>query len=57
METLVLRYVDETLYLPGNLHFFKIHVNRFVDQDDSPGATVISKCMLWVRGLVPVSEF
>ena len=57
METLVLSYVNETLYLPGNLHFFKIHVNHFVDRDDSPGATVISKCMLWVRGLVPVSEF
>ena len=22
--------------------------------DDSPGANVISKCMLWVRGLVPL---
>ena len=37
--------------------FFKIHVNHFMAQDDSTGANVISKCMLWVRGLVPFSEF
>ena len=36
----------------GNLPFFKIHVNRFMAQDNSPCANVISKCMLWVRGLV-----
>ena len=53
----LLIYVNETIYLPGNLPSFKIHVNRFVAQDDSPCANVISKCMLWVRGLVPVSEF
>ena len=46
--------VNEMIYLPGNLPFFKIHVNRFVAQDDSPGASVISKRMLWVRGLVPL---
>ena len=45
------------LRLLGNLLFFKIHVNRFMAQDDSPGANVISKRMLWVRGLVPFSEF
>ena len=50
-------YVNETTYLLGNLPFFKIHVNRFTAQDDSLCANVISKCMLWVRGLVPVSEF
>ena len=38
--------------LLGNLPFFKIHVNRFMAQDNSPCANVISKCMLWVRGLV-----
>ena len=43
------------LYLLGNLPFFKIHVNHFMAQDNSPCANVISKCMLWVRGLVPVS--
>ena len=53
----LLIYVNETIYLLGNLPFFKIHVNRFMAQDDSPGANVISKCMLWVRGLVPFSEF
>ena len=30
------------LYLLGNLPFFKIHVNHFMDQDDSPAANVIS---------------
>ena len=45
------------LYLLGNLPFFKIHVNQFMAQDNSPCANVISKRMLWVRGLVPASEF
>ena len=45
------------LYLLGNLPFFKIHVNRFMAWDDSPYANVISKCTLWVRCLVPFSEF
>ena len=40
-----------------NLSFFKINVNRFIAQDDSPCAKVNSKFMLWVRGLVSVSEF
>ena len=53
----LLIYVNETIYLYGNLHFFKIPVNPFMDLDDSPGANVISKCILWVRGLVPFSEF
>ena len=38
--------------LLGNLPFFKIHVNHFMAWDNSPCANVISKCMLWVRGLV-----
>ena len=45
------------LYLLGNLPFFKIHANHFMAQDNSPSANVISKCMLWMRGLVLVSEF
>ena len=49
----LLIYVNETIYLLGNLPFFKIHVNHLMAQDDSSGANVISKCMLWVRGLVP----
>ena len=44
------------LYLLGNLPFFKIHVNHFVTWDNSPGVKVISKCMLWVRGLVLFSS-
>ena len=50
----LLIYVNETIYLLGNLPFLKIHVNHFMVWDDSPGANVISKCMLWVRGLVPL---
>ena len=38
----LLIYVNETIYLYGNLPFFKIHANRFMAQDDSPGA------ILWV---------
>ena len=56
----LLIYVDETIYLLGNLSFFKIHVNVsscFMAWNDSTCASVISKCMLWVRGLVPVCEF
>ena len=45
------------LSLLGNVPSFKIHVSRFMAQDNSPCANVISKCMLWVKGLVPVSEF
>ena len=45
------------LYLLGNLPFFKIHANHFMAWDSSPCANVISECMLWVRGLGPVSEF
>ena len=42
------------MYLLGNLPFFKIHVTGFMAWDYLPGANVISKCMLWVRGLVPL---
>ena len=52
----LLSYVNETITLLGNLLFFKIHINRFMAWDNSLCANVISKCMLWVRGLVPVSE-
>ena len=51
---ILLIYVNETMYLLGNLPFFKIHVNRFMAWDGSPCANVISKCMLWVRALVPL---
>ena len=45
----LLIYVNETIYLYGNLPFFKIQVNRFMARDDPPGANIISKCMLWLR--------
>ena len=54
---ILLNYINETMSLPGNMPFFKIHVNRFMARDNSPCANVISKCMLWVKGLGPVSEF
>ena len=53
----LLIYAIEIIYFYGNLPFFKIHISRFMARDDSPGSNVISKCMLWVRGLVPFSEF
>ena len=34
----LLIYVNETIYLLRNLPFFKIHVNCFMAQDDSPGS-------------------
>ena len=45
------------IYLIGNLPFFKIHVNCFMAQDDLSCANAVSKCMLWVRGLVQLSQF
>ena len=42
--------VNETVYLFGNLPFFKIHVHHFVAGDDSPGANVVS---MHVVGEVP----
>ena len=53
----LLSYVNETINLLGNLPFFKIHVHCFMARDNSPCANVIPECMVWVRGLVPVSEF
>ena len=52
--TVLLIYVNETIYLFGNLPFFKIYVNHFMARDNSPCANVISKCMWWVRDLMPV---
>ena len=53
----LLSYVNDAMYLPGNLPFFKIYVNHFMAEENSPCANVISKCMLWVRGLGTLSEF
>ena len=38
----LLNCVNETMYLLGNLHFFKILVSCFMAQDDSTCANVIS---------------
>ena len=40
-------------YLYGDLPFFKIQVNPFMAQDEPFGAKIITKYILWVRGLVP----
>ena len=56
LRNVLLSYVNETVYLLENLPFFKIHVNCFMAQDNSPCASAISKCRLWVKGLVPLSE-
>ena len=53
----LLSYVNETMYLLWYLPFFNIHVNCFMARDDSSCVNAISKCMLWVQGLVPLSEF
>ena len=53
----ILRYCSPNLckrnYLHGNLSFYKIQVNRFMAWDESSGAKIITKCSLWMRGLVP----
>ena len=51
----LLIYVNETIYLLGNLLFFKIHVNHFMAQMTHL-LPMLSQCMLWVRGPVPFSE-
>ena len=53
----LLIYVNETIYLYGNLPFYKIQVSHFMAWDDSHGAKIIPKYILWVRGLVPFFEF
>ena len=54
LANVLLSYVNETMSLLGNLPFFKIHVNHFMAWDNSPCASVISKCMLWMRSLIPL---
>ena len=46
MEMFFLSYVNETMYLLGNLPFFRIQVNCLITQDDSHFANIISKYML-----------
>ena len=45
-------YVNETICIVF-CPFYKIQVNRFMAQDDSSGAKIIPKYILWMRGLVP----
>ena len=56
-QYVILRYCFPNLskrnYLYGNLSFYKIQVNHFMAQDESFGAKIIPKCILWARGLVP----
>ena len=53
-KIVLLIYVNESIYLLGNLSFYRIHVNHVMARDDSPSANVISEWMLWVGGLVPL---
>ena len=39
----LLIYVNETIYLLGNLPFFMIHVNHFMAWDDSPCSNVVGE--------------
>ena len=44
----LLIYLNKTMYLLGNLLFFKTHVNHFIARGDPSCANVISKWMLQV---------
>ena len=54
-QYVIFRYCSPNLckwnYLYGNLPFYKIQVNHLMAQNDSSGAKIIPKCILWVRGL------
>ena len=45
-------YVNKTICMII-FPFYKIQVNRFMAWDESSGAKIITKCNLWMRGLVP----
>ena len=53
----ILRYCSPNLckrnYLYGDLPLYKIQVNCFMAWDESSGAEIIPKYILWVKGLVP----
>ena len=57
----ILRHCSPNLckrnYLYDNLTFYKIQVNHFVARDDSSSAKIIPEYILWMRDLVPFSEF
>ena len=56
-QYVILRYCSPDLckrnYLYGDLPFCKIQVNHFMARDESSGAKIIPKYILWMRGLVP----
>ena len=56
-QCVILRHCSLNLckqnYLYGNLPFYKTQVNHFMARDESSGAKIILKCILWMRGLVP----
>ena len=56
-QYVILRHCSSNLrkwnYLYGNLPFYKIQVNHFTAQDESSGAKIIPKYILWMKGLVP----
>ena len=56
-QYVILRYCSPNLckqnYLYGNLPFYEIQVNHFMAWDESSGAKIIPKCIVWMRGLVP----
>ena len=52
----LLSYVNETVFA-WQLAFLQDSCQQIMALDNSFCANVISRCMLWVRGLVPVSEF
>ena len=54
MEMVFLSYINETMYLLGNLPFFKIHVNCFMAGDDSPFA-ILSQNACCGRGVLSLS--
>jgi len=49
MAIFFLSYINETMYLLGNLPFFKMHVNCFMAGDDSPCA-ILSQNVCCGRG-------
>ena len=56
-QYVILRHCSPNLckqnYLYSNLPFYKIQANHLMARDESSGAKIIPKCILWVRGLVP----
>ena len=52
----LLSYVSETIFA-WKPEFPQDSCQSFYGRDNSPCASVMSKCKLFVRGLVPVSEF